>query len=102
MKSVKIIRNENVNGKKMFLGEKSFDMPEDVFEAIKVHGEKEVYDAWYASRVITLRATIGNKESKTAVLKDQHEKIIQKARELKANGDSTMYDNLVSLEIIRD
>jgi len=100
MKKVTIIRNENVAGKKVEVGRKDFDLPENCDElfdlATTEGGAKEVYDLWFAAKVIALRATIGVKTRVTDSL------IIAKAREQKANGDATLYDNLVSLGWIKD
>lgn len=100
MKTVTIIRNETVNGKKVEVGRKDFTLPENCDELFDLattdEGAKEVYDFWYAAKVIALRATIGTKTKVTDSL------IIAKAREQKMAGDSTLYDNLVSLGWIKD
>ena len=100
MKTVTIIRNETVNGTKVEVGRKDFSLPancDELFDlAADDNGAKEVYDFWFAAKVIALRATIGTKTKVT------DSAIIAKARELKANGDPTLYNNLVSLEWIKD
>jgi hypothetical protein len=108
MKTVTIIRNETVNGKKVEVGRKDFALPENCDELFDIattdEGAAEVYNFWYAAKVIALRATIGGsgKSAELAVERTRHNLLIQKAREMKVAGDSTLYDNLVSLEIIRD
>ena len=100
MKKVTIIRNENVGGKKVEVGRKDFDLPENADELFDLattdEGAKEVYEFWYAAKIIALRATIGTKARVT------DSKIIAVAREKKIAGDTTLYDNLVSLGWIKE
>jgi hypothetical protein len=94
---VTIKAHNGVGDKKTLAGEKEVQKPLDVSEAVELYGPSEVLAGFWASYVIDVQREIrgGGKVSKL-------NKLIARARELKAAGDDELFNELVSLEIIKE
>jgi hypothetical protein len=108
MKTHEIIAHYIVDGKKVEAGRVTKQYPTTFDEAIEMElKESDVLDGYEASDVITEQrklvalATKGQK-SKAQIATENEMKLKARAREMKANGDSSLYDTLVQLEVIKD
>ena len=97
-----------MDGKKVEAGRVSKDYPTTYDEAIEMDLKmSDVLDGYEASDVITEQrklvaiATKGQK-SKAQIATENEMKLKARAREMNAAGDSSLYDTLVSLEVIKD
>jgi hypothetical protein len=87
---------------KVFVGEREVVRPADLGEAIKTYGNEKVLKGFWKSEVIAIQASIRAGANGKGGAKTQVQLMIESARKQKADGDATLYDNLVALDIIKE
>ena len=97
----KLIQAFTGSGKdKVFISDKKVDMPTTVDEAKELWGDAKFIKMACESYVIDVQRELrsGGKTSAKSQLND----LIAAARQQKQDGDSALYDRLVSVEIIKE
>ena len=107
MKKETITAHHMVDGKKALAGSCVEDKPETIEELQDQFEDKEILKLVWASHVIkrqremVAEATKGQK-SKAQIATENEAKLKARAREMKAAGDSSLYDTLIALEVIKE
>jgi hypothetical protein len=99
-----LIKAYNGTGdKKVFVGDREVVRPTDIDEAVGTYGKDKVLKGFWKSEVIAVQAAIrAGANGKSGGTKAKVDAIIVKARQEKADGDSTLYDKLVALDVISE
>lgn len=96
------IKAEDKDGK--LLGTSEEEKPETMAELLALAEEKDIVSGYWKSYVIDVQRELRNKAR--GPVKDQSKAkitlMIEEARKQKAAGDSGLYDQLVSLDIIKE
>ena len=96
----KLIQAFTGSGKdKVFIADKKVDLPQNVDEAVELWGNEKFVKMAVESYVIDVQRELrsGGKVSAKSQLND----LIAAAHKQKQDGDSALYDRLVSVEIIK-
>ena len=97
----KLIQAFTGSGKdKVFVADKKVDLPNNVADAIELWGDDKFVKMARESYVIDVQRELrsGGKTSAKSQLND----LIAAARQQKLDGDSALFDRLVSVEIIKE
>ena len=97
----KLIQAFTGSGKdKIFIADKKVDLPQNAEEAVELWGEAKLVKMARESYVIDVQRELrsGGKVSAKSQLND----LIAAAHKQKQDGDSALFDRLVSVEIIKE
>ena len=85
---------------KVFIADKKVDIPQTVAEAVGLWGEDKLVKMACESYVIAVQSDLRKGSSTSA--KTQLNDLIAAAHQQKRDGDSALFDRLVSVEIIKE
>ena len=100
MKTVTIKAFSGSGDNKVFAGEETANKPDTLEEAAKEYTDEVVLKGFWKSHVIYVQNRI--RTGGGTSYKSQVNTLRALARKQKAEGDSTLYDQLVQLEIIKE
>ena len=97
----KLIQAFNGHGKdKVFAGDRKVDLPESMEEAEGLWGDAKFVKMAVESYVIAIQGELRNGGKVSA--KSQLNDLISSAKQQRMDGDSALFDRLVSAEIIKE